>query len=79
MLSLAFKKGQRTISTNPHLLALHVAVGLESARHGIDRQADESRIAPALGGVDGERPGQKQDAHDREAGELLAGYGTYRF
>ena len=56
----------------PHLLAFHIAAGLKRAWRGIDGQARESRIAAAFGGIDGERPGQKQNAHDGEDRPALA-------
>ena len=39
---------------------------------GIDRKPSESRIAAAFGGIDGEGPGEEQNAHDGEDRPALA-------
>ncbi len=49
-----------------HVLAFHVAAGLQCARRLVDMERGEGGIARRLGGIDDGDAGEEQDAHDGE-------------
>ena len=55
-----------------HLLAFHIAAGLQGGRRLVDVERGKSRIARCLANIDGRDAGDEEKTHDREDRPALA-------